>query len=91
MTDRILAFFQHVKFTDIADIGIISVFIYLILVWLKKARARFIFIGMIMLAVLYILARLFGLYLTTVALQAFFAVALILIAIIFHDDLRPFF
>ncbi|MFH0763921.1 MAG: diadenylate cyclase [Candidatus Omnitrophota bacterium] len=91
MLERIPAFFQYVKITDIADVGIIAVFIYLILVWLKKARARFIFIGMIMMGVLYILARAFGFYLTTVALQTFFAVALIMIAIIFQDDLRHFF
>jgi uncharacterized protein (TIGR00159 family) len=91
MPNRILAFFQYAKVTDIADIGIIAVFIYLILVWLKKARARFIFIGMIMMGAVYILARLSGLYLTTVALQTFFAVALIMIAIIFQDDLRHFF
>ncbi|MDD5173347.1 MAG: diadenylate cyclase [Candidatus Omnitrophica bacterium] len=91
MLNRILTFFQHAKIADIADIGIIAVFCYLILVWLKKARARFIFIGMIMMSALYILARLFGLYLTTVALQTFFAVALIVIAIIFQDDLRHLF
>jgi diadenylate cyclase len=91
MPNRILTFFQYAKVADIADIGIIALFIYLILVWLKKARARFIFIGMIMMGALYISARLFGLYLTTVALQAFFAVALIMIAIIFQDDLRHFF
>ena len=38
---RIAAFFQQVKLADIADIGIIAIFIYLILVWVKKARARF--------------------------------------------------
>ncbi|MFA4981467.1 MAG: diadenylate cyclase [Candidatus Omnitrophota bacterium] len=91
MLEHIASYFQYVKFTDVADIGIISIFIYLILVWFKKTRARFILIGMIMLAFLYILARLFGLYLTTVALQAFFAVAFIMIAIIFQDDFRHFF
>lgn len=91
MLNHISAFFQYAKVTDIADIGIIAVFIYLILVWLKKARVRFIFIGMIMMGILYIFARLLGLYLTTVALQAFFAVALIMVAIIFQDDLRHFF
>ncbi len=91
MPERIITFFQKIKFTDIADIGIIAVFIYLVLVWFKKAKARFIFIGMIMMGTIYALARLFGLYLTTMALQAFFAVAFIMIAIIFQDDLRHFF
>lgn len=91
MTNHIKMFIQSIKFMDFIDIGIIAIFIYLILVWLKKSRVRFIFIGIIMLGALYILARLLGLYLTTVALQAFFAVAIIMIAIIFQDDLRHFF
>ena len=89
--NHVREFFQYIRFVDFIDIGIISIFIYLILVWLKKARVRFIFIGMIMFGALYMVGRLFGLYLTTVALQAFFAVALIMIAIIFQDDLRHFF
>jgi diadenylate cyclase len=88
---RILEFLQNIKFADIADITIIAVFLYSIMVWLKKARARFIFIGMVILGIVFILARFFGLYLTVVALQAFFAVALIMMIIIFQDDLRRLF
>lgn len=91
MIDYIAAFFKDTKFMDIVDIGIISAFIYMVLVWLKKARARFIFIGMIAIGLIYIAARIFGLYLTTMALQAFFAVALIMVVVIFQDDLRHFF
>lgn len=91
MPAHILDFFRNIKFADVADIAIVSVFIYLMLVWLKKARARFIFIGMALLSVIYVLARFFGLYLTIVALQAFFAAALIMIVLIFQDDLRRLF
>ncbi|MEM7816706.1 MAG: diadenylate cyclase, partial [Candidatus Aenigmatarchaeota archaeon] len=92
---------------DIIDIGVISLFIYLILVWLKKAKARFIFLGMIILGSIYIFARLFNLYLTTLSIyifarlfnlylttlifQAFFAVFLITIIVIFQEELRHFF
>ena len=85
------AYFRSIRFTDLIDILIISVFIYLILVWLKKARARSMFIGMAAIALIYIVARALSLYLTTMALQAFFAVALIMVVIIFQDDLRHFF
>lgn len=91
MMNNAATFFKYMKFTDFADIAIITVFIYLILIWLKKARVRFIFIGMVMFGALYMAGRLFGLYLTTVALQAFFAAALIMIVIIFQDDLRRLF
>lgn len=91
MINNTAAFFKYMKFTDFVDIGIITVFIYLILIWLKKARVRFIFMGMVMFGALYMAGRLFGLYLTTVALQAFFAAALIMIVIIFQDDIRRLF
>lgn len=91
MLNALLGFFQQVRFSDLADILIVTVFIYLIMVWLKKARARFIFIGIFMLGMIYALARFFGLYLTIITLQAFFAVALVMIVIIFQDDLRRLF
>lgn len=91
MPAHILDFLRNIRFADIADVGIVTIFIYLMLVWLKKARARFIFIGMAILSAIYLLARFFGLYLTIVALQAFFAVALIMIVIIFQDDFRRLF
>lgn len=91
MPNGLLGFFQQIRFSDIADIAIVAIFIYLILVWLKKARARFIFIGMFMLGIIYLIARYLGLYLTIVALQAFFAAALIMMVIIFQDDLRRLF
>lgn len=84
-------FFQNLRFVDFIDMSIITIFIYLILVWLKKARVRFILVGMIILALIYILARLFGLYLTTMVFQAFFAIFLIMIVVIFQDDFRHFF
>ncbi|MFA5500485.1 MAG: hypothetical protein WC404_05360, partial [Candidatus Omnitrophota bacterium] len=84
MLNALLGFFQQVRFSDLADILIVTVFIYLIMVWLKKARARFIFIGIFMLGMIYALARFFGLYLTIITLQAFFAVALVMIVIIFQ-------
>ncbi len=89
--DYIIAFFKNTKFMDVVDIAIISAFIYTVLVWLKKARARFMFIGMIIISLVYVAARFFGLYLTTMALQTFFAVALIMVVVIFQDDMRRFF
>lgn len=82
---------QTLRFVDFIDTGIITIFIYLILVWLKKARVRFILVGMTILGFIYILARLFELYLTTIVFQAFFAIFLIMIVVIFQDDFRHFF
>jgi diadenylate cyclase len=91
MLRYILALAQNIRLVDIIDIGVITIFIYLLLVWLKKARARFILIGMVILGPIYIFARIFGLYLTTMVFQGFFAVFLIAIVVIFQEDLRRLF
>jgi uncharacterized protein (TIGR00159 family) len=84
-------FFNLVQITDIIDVAIIATFIYMALVWFEKARARFVLIGLFTLGSIYILARIFGLYLTTMVFQAFFAIFLIMIVIIFQDEFRHFF
>ncbi|MFA5411147.1 MAG: diadenylate cyclase [Candidatus Omnitrophota bacterium] len=91
MTNYLKEFMQNVRIADLVDIGIIATFIYLILVWFKKARARFMLLGMLILGSVYILARLFGLYLTTMVFQAFFAIFFIIIVVIFQDDFRHMF
>jgi diadenylate cyclase len=89
--NEIIPFFRDAKITDIIDIAFITVFIYFVLVWLKKAKARFIFLGMLTMGIVYFIARRMGLYMTTVALQTFFAVAVVMLVIIFQDDFRHFF
>ena len=91
MVNRFLEFIRNIGFTDLIDISIIAIFIYLIMIWFKRARARFMIIGMFILGSIYVLARLFGLYLTTLVFQAFFAILLIMIVIIFQEDFRLLF
>lgn len=82
---------QSFKIKDLIDITIIATFFYLILVWFKKAKARYMFSGMVIMGLIYILSRFFGLYLTTIAFQTFFAVIIIMVIVIFQDDIRHFF
>ncbi len=91
MTQYIDSIIQIIRLTDMVDILVIAFFIYLILIWFQRSRARFMIIGMIMVAGVYILARMFDLYLTTMALQAFFATFLIMVVVIFQDDFRHLF
>jgi len=91
MLNNTIGFFQHIRLVDFVDIGVIALFIYLVLLWFKKARARFMLIGMLIIGSIYVLARIFGLYLTTVVLQAFFAIVLFIIVVIFQDEFRHFF
>ncbi len=91
MLNTINAFIQSITIIDLIDVALISLFIYLILIWFKKARARFMFVGILVVGIVYLLARTFKLYLTTIILQAFFAIFLFIIVVIFQDDFRQFF
>lgn len=91
MWGYILSVAQNIRFSDAVDIAIIALFVYLLLIWFKRSRARFMLIGVIIVGGVYALARMCNLYLTTMAFQAFFAVFLVMIVIIFQDDFRHFF
>lgn len=86
-----LTMLQTFRIQDILDIAIIAVMISALLIWFKDRASRFVFLGITLLGVIYILARFFQLYLTTVVLQAFFAILLFVLVVIFQEDLRRFF
>jgi len=91
MVESTLAILRNFRILDLLDIAIISVMISALLIWFKNRATRFVFLGITLLGVIYILARFFQLYLTTVVLQAFFAILLFVLVVIFQEDLRRFF
>jgi len=82
---------QSFRIQDVLDILIIAFLIYVILIWFKKTASRFVFAGIVLLSIIYVLARVFQLYLTSMLLQGFFAILLIAIVVIFQEDIRRFF
>lgn len=82
---------HNIRIQDLFDIAIISTLIYVILVWFKEAASRFVLVGIGLLGAVYILSRMFQLYLTAVVLQAFFAILLVALVVIFQEELRRFF
>ncbi|MFZ4438940.1 MAG: diadenylate cyclase [Syntrophales bacterium] len=91
MIENTLTMLNTFRIQDILDIVIISIMISALLIWFKDRASRFVFMGIAVLGVVYILARFFQLYLTTVVLQAFFAILLFVLVVIFQEDLRRFF
>jgi uncharacterized protein (TIGR00159 family) len=91
MVESALAILRNFRILDLIDIAIIAVMISALLIWFKNRATRFVFLGITLLGVIYILARFFQLYLTTVVLQAFFAILLFVLVVIFQEDLRRFF
>ncbi|PKN60436.1 MAG: hypothetical protein CVU53_03115 [Deltaproteobacteria bacterium HGW-Deltaproteobacteria-11] len=91
MIDNILTVFNNLRIQDIFDILIIWIMTSVVLIWFKERASRFVGIGIGLLGVVYLTARFFQLYLTTVALQGFFAILLFVLVVIFQEDFRRFF
>lgn len=82
----------EISFADVADICVVTLVIYSFLVAVKRTRrSGMIFAGIVILGVVYLAARKFGLVLTVTLLQGFFAVILLALVVIFQEDLRYFF
>lgn len=77
--------------SDLVDVIIVSVVLYSLLVWFKRSRAVFVVIGMLIVGLVYLVSRQFGLALTSGFLQAFFAVFLVAVVVIFQEEIRQFF
>lgn len=91
MLENALTIIQSFRVQDLLDIAIIAVMISALLIWFKDRASRFVFMGIVLLGLVYLLAEFFQLYLTTVVLQAFFAILLFVLVVIFQEDLRRFF
>lgn len=88
---NLLGLLEAFRVQDFFDILIIATLIYVVLIWFKDTASRFVFAGISLLGVVYIFARLFHLYLTSLVLQGFFTILLIVLVVIFQEDIRRFF
>ncbi len=91
MLDNIFSILAGFRIQDLLDILIISSLIYAIFIWFKTTASRFVFVGISLLGAIYIFARIFHLYLTSMVLQGFFTILLIAMVVIFQEDIRRFF
>jgi diadenylate cyclase len=83
--------FFNIRIADVVDILFVATMFYTASVWVKQTRAAFIVRGLFILVVIYIIARQFGLELTAWIFQGFFAIFLIIVVVIFQEELRQFF
>ena len=70
------------------DIALVASLIYALLAWFKRTRAAFVAMGMLMVSLVYMFARLMGMTITVWLLQGFFAVSAIAVVVIFQEELR---
>ncbi|MBI4125061.1 MAG: DNA integrity scanning protein DisA nucleotide-binding domain protein, partial [Deltaproteobacteria bacterium] len=88
---NIFALFNEINWYDLVDVTVMTFLVYTVLVWFKKTRAAAVLIGILIIAGFYLVARQFNLFLTASVFQAFFAVILVAVVVIFQEELRYFF
>lgn len=79
------------RWADAVDILVVAVLLWAGLVWLRRSRARLAMVGLAILGVVYLVARQLELELTVWILQGFFAVLVIVLVVVFQEDLKRIF
>src|SRR5881398_3155530 len=79
---------QPFGWNNVLDVLIVAVFVYYVLLLIRGTRAVQLLIGVMVLVLIYFVATSLHLTLTTLLLQALFAVALIALVVVFQPELR---
>ena len=88
---ELLTWIRDLKLSTYVDIALMSVLVYVVMIWFKSTRAAFVFTGIIIAVLAYIIVDRFNLIMLTAVLEKFFAVILIALVVIFQEELRSFF
>jgi len=80
--------FPHIRPQDIADILIMSLLVYQLYSWFKHSRALQVFLGLLILGVLYVVTKNLGLFMTSWILQELGTVVLVLVIVVFQTEIR---
>ena len=83
--------FFSLTLLDIADMAMVAALLWSAILLLRRTRARVALSGLAILGVVYLFARQLGLRVTAGILQGFFAVFIIVVVVVFQEDLRRFF
>ncbi len=78
----------ELRILDAVDVGLVSLLLWVAIVGLRRSGATLALLGFAVLGAIYLAAQRFELALTASLLQAFFAVFVIVLVVVFQDDLR---
>ena len=88
---QLLSPFLEIGIADVIDIMIVTALVTAILTLVRRTHAGFVAIGILIVAGLYVVARALNLQLTAWIFQGFFAVFLVIVVVVFQDELRQLF
>jgi len=91
MNSDTLTPFATITIGEIVDVLLVATLIYTAIVWLRRTRAAFVVRGILILGAAYMVVRYLDLQMTAWIFQAFFAVFVVMIVVIFQEELRQMF
>jgi diadenylate cyclase len=91
MLQALFAQLRELQAVDVIDIALVTAFFYSAIVLVRRTEARLVAIGILFLGALYLVARGLDLRLTTWLLQGFFAIFVVMVVIIFQEEIRQLF
>ena len=83
--------FWSVTLPEMLDVIFVAILLYTAIVWAQQTRAAFVVRGILILGSIYIIAKYLDLQMTAWIFQGFFAIFLIMIVVIFQEELRQLF
>lgn len=78
----------HFRPQDIADILIMTCLVYQLYSWFKNTKALQVVMGLLLLGVIYVATKNFGLFMTSWILQELSTVLLVLLIVVFQTEIR---
>jgi DNA integrity scanning protein DisA with diadenylate cyclase activity len=83
--------FWTVTLPEMLDVVFVAILLYTAIVWAQQTRAAFVVRGILILGSIYIIAKYLDLQMTAWIFQGFFAIFLIMIVVIFQEELLQLF
>ena len=81
----------HIAPTDLVDIAVVGLLLWALIAWTRRVHTRMALLGLAFLSVFYLIAQQFRLQLTVWIFQGFVAVLVVVVVVVFQDDLRRLF
>jgi uncharacterized protein (TIGR00159 family) len=83
--------FDMIQLRDVVDVLVVTTLVYLGLVWLRRTSAYLVAVGLVILGGVNLLAQALDLRLTSWVFQGFFALFIVIVVVIFQEELRQLF
>ncbi len=80
--------YLRLRWVDFVDIVVVAALLWLLIQGLRRTRARHALVGLATLGVVFLVAQQLDLQLTARLLQGFFAVLVVILVVVFHEDFR---